>query len=230
MSTFKLLDNKLKPRERLKYNEPNGLSDAELLAIIIGTGTKTSDVIETANKLLIEFGGLNMMQSTTINEFKTIHGIGEAKATILFAMFEITKRANKEKFYLKRDAVNKPEIVYELCKDLIHLHQEKVMVLSLNIRMELIAKTEVYVGELSSVSIQPREIFKTVFTKSAYGFILVHNHPSGYCGASDDDLIATQAIVSSAKLLNVMFVDHIVVAKDGFYSIRGEHPSIFNPR
>lgn len=221
------MDNNLKPRERLKHKEINTVSDAELLAVILGTGSHKNDVVTTANKLLIECNGLNNMQSTSIEEFKKIHGIGEAKAALLYAMFEISKRANNEKFYLKPQAVNKPEIVHELCIEMADLMQEKVVVLCLNIRMELISKNEVYVGELSSVIIEPREIFKTAFIKSAYAFILVHNHPSGYSEASDDDVISTKAIFKASKMLNVLFIDHIVVAKDGFYSIRSEHKTCF---
>ncbi|WOO86991.1 DNA repair protein RadC [Mollicutes bacterium LVI A0039] len=222
------MDNNLKPREKIKRSDINSLSDAELLAIILGSGTKQSDVIATANQLLIECNGLARMQSCEIDDFRKIHGIGEVKSLVLYAIFEISKRTNKEKYYLERTEITKPEIVFDLCKPMISYTQEKVVVLSLNVRMELISKNEIYVGELTSVTIQPREIFKTVFVKSAYAFILVHNHPSGYCEPSDDDLIATSAIAKGAKMLNVLFIDHIVVAKDGFYSIRSNHQSVFS--
>lgn len=224
------MDNNLKPREKLKYKEINTFSDAELLAIIIGSGTKNSDVLTIANSLLMTCNGLTQMQSVTVSEFENIHGIGNAKASLLFAMFEISKRANKEKFYLAKEALTKPELVYALCKEMEHLQQEKVVVICLNIRMELISKTEVYAGELSSVIIEPREIFKTAFIKSAYAFILVHNHPSGCSEPSDDDLISTSAITEAAKMLNVLFVDHIIIAKDGFYSIRTNNSNCFKQR
>lgn len=227
MSSFKLLDNNLKPRERIKQSEINILSDAELLAIIIGSGTKGSDVLDIAHQVLLEFNGLNQMQTCSIEDFQKIRGIGEAKAISLYAMFEISKRANNEKFYTERKALTNPEAIYNLCKPMIHYQQEKLAVICLNIRMELISKTEVFVGEISSVMIQPREIFKTVFLKNAYAFILVHNHPSGYCEASDDDIIATKAIVEGAKLLNILFVDHIVVGSDGYYSIRANNNKVF---
>lgn len=224
------MDNNLKPRERLKHHEINTVSDAELIAIVLGTGSHKNDVITTANNLLVECNGLTNMQSSSIEDFKLIHGIGDAKASLLFAMFEISKRANNQKFYLEPQAVNKPEIVHQLCSEMAQYMQEKVVVLCLNIRMELISKNEVYVGELSSVTIEPREIFKTAFVKSAYAFILVHNHPSGYSEASDDDVISTLAICKAARMLNVLFIDHIVIAKDGFYSIRSNHPSCFESR
>lgn len=229
MSTFKLLDNKLKPRERIKQSEINVLSDAELLAVIIGSGTKGTDVLDIAHQVLLEFNGLNRMQSCSIDDFQKVRGIGEAKAISLYAMFEICKRANNEKFYIERTALTKPEAIFNLCKPMVHYQQEKLAVICLNIRMELISKTEVFVGEISSVMIQPREIFKTVFNKNAYAFILVHNHPSGYCDPSDDDIIATKSIIEGAKLLNTMFVDHIIVAGNGYYSIRANHNEIFRP-
>lgn len=230
MSTFKLLDNNLKPRERIKQSEINVLSDAELLAVIIGFGTKGTDVLDIAHQVLLEFNGLNRMQTCSISDFQKIRGIGEAKAISLYAMFEICKRANNEKFYIERQALTKPEAIYTLCMPMVNYQQEKLAVVCLNIRMELISKTEVFVGEISSVMIQPREIFKTVFNKNAYAFIIVHNHPSGYCEPSDDDLIATKSLVEGARLLNILFVDHIIVASDGFYSIRGNHRDVFRSR
>lgn len=227
MSTFKALNDNLKPREKLKHTDINNLSDAELLAIVIGSGTKKSDVMQTAHTLLMECNGLNQMQSCTIESFNEMHGIGEAKAAILFTIFEISKRANKQKFYLDKLQLNKPEKVEELCCDMKELSQEKVNVLCLNIRMELISRTEVYVGEIASVTIEPREIFKTVFLKSAYAFILVHNHPSGYSDPSEDDYVSTKAIIACAKQLNVLFVDHIVIARDGYSSIRALKGELF---
>lgn len=227
MLTFKELDNNLKPRERLKSNEINCLSDAELLAIIIGSGTKQSDVMEVAHKMLLEFNGLNRMQTCSVDEFQQIHGIGEAKAITLYTLFEISKRANNEKFYLEREVLETPQKVYDLCQPMINYTQEKLAVICLNVRMQLICKVEVFVGELSSVVIQPREIFKTVFLKSAYAFIIVHNHPSGQSNPSDDDLLTTRAIAQGAKFLNIQFIDHIIVANDGFYTIRGKHPEVF---
>lgn len=221
------MDNNLKPRERIKQSEINILSDAELLAIIIGSGTKGADVLDIAHQVLLEFNGLNQMQTCTIDDFQTIHGIGEAKAISLYAMFEICKRANNEKFYTERKALTKPEAIYNLCKPMVYYQQEKLAVICLNIRMELISKTEVFVGEISSVMIQPREIFKTAFIKNAYAFILVHNHPSGYCEASDDDIIATKAIADGARLLNILFVDHVIVGSDGYYSIRANNSEVF---
>lgn len=227
MSTFKLLDNSLKPRERVKSNNVNSLSDAELLAIILGSGTKKNDVLETAHKLLLQCNGLNLMQTCSIADFQQIHGIGEVKAITLFTIFEICKRANNEKFYMEKKQLTKPKLVYELCKPMVNYQQEKLAVICLNIKMELISKSEVFVGEISSVIIQPREIFKTVFNKNAYAFILVHNHPSGHCEPSEDDLSSTKAIAEGAEFLNVTFIDHIIVAQSGYYTIRGNHSELF---
>lgn len=230
MSTFKLLDNNLKPRERIKISDVNCLADSELLAIVIGSGTKDQDVMEIAHKLLLESGGLSSMQRSSIEEFQKFHGIGEAKAIMLYTIFEISKRANNEKFLVERKVMTTPQLVYDFCQPMVDYSQEKVAVICLNIRMELISKVEVFVGELSSVMIQPREIFKTVFLKSAYAFILVHNHPSGYSEASDADLISTKTIAQGANMLNVKFIDHIIVSKDGYYSIRAHHTALFADR
>ncbi len=228
MSTFKQLENSLKPREKLKHGDINKLSDAELLAIILCSGTKGSDVLDVAHKLLLKCNGLSQMQTWTIDDFQSIRGIGEVKAITLYTISEISKRANLEKFYIEKEMITKPQQVFELCRPMINYTQEKLVVICLNIRMELIAKIEVYTGSISSIFIQPREIFKTVFMKNAYAFILVHNHPSGYSIASEEDISCTKVISDGAKILNILFIDHIIVAQDGYYSIRSNNCSIFD--
>lgn len=227
MPTFKLLDDNLKPRERIKHSEINVLSDAELLAVIIGSGTKSHDVLAVAHQVLLTFNGLSRMQTCTIADFQSIHGIGEAKAICLYTMFEISKRANNEKFYIEKLALTTPDMIYELCRPMVDYQQEKLAVICVNRNQELISKTEVFVGEISRVMMQPREIFRTVFNKNAYAFILVHNHPSGNSEASPDDIQSTEAIINGAKFLNVLFMDHVIVATSGFYSIRANHNELF---
>lgn len=227
MPTFKALDDNLKPRERIKHSEINILSDAELLAIIIGSGTKSKDVLEVAHQTLLTFNGLNRMQTCTIADFQKVHGIGEAKAISLYAIFEIGRRANNEKFYIEQIALTTPEMIYELCRPMVDYQQEKLAVICLNRNQELISKTEVFVGEIARVMMQPREIFRTVFNKNAYAFIIVHNHPSGNCSASPEDIKSTESIINGAKFLNILFMDHVVVASSGFYSIRANHSEMF---
>lgn len=227
LPAFKQLDDSLKPRERIKRSEVNSLSDAELLAIVIGSGTKSSDVLAVAHKILLTFNGLNRMQTCSISDFEEIHGIGEAKAITLYTIFEICKRANNEKFYIDKISLTTPDVIYELCRPMVDLQQEKLVVICVNRQQELISKTEVFVGEISSVMMQPREIFRTVFNKNAYAFILVHNHPSGNFEPSQADLDSTASIISGARFLNVLFMDHVIVASAGFYSIRANHLELF---
>lgn len=222
------MNNALKPRERIKTRDINEISDSELLAILLGSGTKGTDVVTMATQLITELNGLRQMSTCSIEEFQTVHGIGEAKACILFALFELTKRISSQKFSIEHKSVTTPKDVYDLCLDMCDYDQEKVVVLCLNLKMELISKVEVFIGELTSVQINPREIFKVVFGKGAYGFILVHNHPSGSPDPSDDDLVSTKEISNAANMLNILFVDHIIVAKNGYYSIREHHRNIIS--
>lgn len=228
MSSFKKLDDNLKPREKIKHSEIEKLSDSELLAILIGSGTKENDVISVAHKLLLACQGLSGMLSCSIEDFEKVHGIGEVKAISLYTIFEISKRANSEKVLVDRKMLTKPKHVYELCKHMAQYTQEKVSVVCLNIRMELISVNEVFVGELSSVLIQPREIFKTVFLKNAHAFILIHNHPSGCTIPSEADIEATKELSSGANILDIVFIDHIIIANDGYFSIREEYPQVFS--
>ncbi len=221
------MDNLLKPREKIKQHGINSLSDAELLAVVLGAGTKSKDVMQIANELLVTFNGLNNLQNVELEELLVVHGIGQVKASTLYAIFEICKRANRQKYYLKKELICKPYQVEELCSEMKSYEQENVVLICLNVKMELIAKERIFVGQLSSVNINPREIFKKAFLRNAYSIILVHNHPSGNAAASDDDLVATSSLVESAKLLEILLIDHIIIANSGYYSIREHHPNLF---
>ncbi len=221
------MDNHLKPREKIIRNGVNSLSDAELLAVVLGAGTKNKDVIQISNELLIKFNGFANMQNTELEDLLAIHGIGNVKASSLCAIFEISKRVNKQKYYLKRELITTPEQVEELCNEMKTYEQENVILICMNIKMELISKERIFIGQLSSVTINPREIFKKAFLRNAYSFILVHNHPSGNAQASDDDILATANIVKSSKMLDLLFIDHIILASNGYYSIRANHPELF---
>ncbi len=227
MSQFKLMDNYLKPREKLKRQGIDALSDQELLAIILGSGTKNKDVMELANDLITGSNGIYSMLNQSDLAFQQYKGIGPNKSAQLVAIMELCKRVRAARIIEKKVSVVSPAVVYELCNSLVNQKQESVYLITLNIKYELISISEVYKGLLASVAIEPRDVFRMVFNDSAFGFILVHNHPSGDSVASDDDLVITRNFVKNAHLLSLEFIDHIVVSANDHYSIRANHSSLF---
>lgn len=221
------MDNYHKPREKLRRSDINLISDAELLAIIIGSGTQKMDVVQLATQMLIESNGLSNLQFYTVSQLEGFHGIGINKALLLRAVFEISNRIKIEKHIIENRRIDTPQTVFDLCKDITADTQENVIALLLNTRFELLRKVKIHKGTISSVVISPRDILHLVLKNDCSAFILVHNHPSGVSQPSDEDFRATQNLANICKELNIQFVDHIVIAKCEFTSIRSLKPTVF---
>lgn len=221
------MDDYLKPREKLIRSDINTISDYELIAIILGSGTKRQDVMQVASNLLTVSNGLNNLQYYTVEQLKQFHGIGVSKAICLRAVFELVNRIKIEKHIARQTQITTPESVYDLCKEFAIASQESVIVLTLNIKFELVKKTQIHKGTVSSVTISPRDILHEVLINNGYGFILVHNHPSGDTYPSNEDIKVTKAIEEIAKAMEIKFIDHIIIGRSKFTSLRSEYPAAF---
>ena len=209
-----------RPRERLSKVGASNLSDSEVLALIIQTGSKKQSVIDLSNKLIFEFGLLGL-STASIAELKQIKGVGNAKATKIIAMFEINKRVNKlnrlkstKKISMAND-VN--EIFYEELKD---EKQENVFLLCLDNSNCIITSKLLFKGTLNESVIHPREIFKEAVKSSANSIILVHNHPSSNKNPSPEDIRITSTLKDASEMMGIKLLDHIIVSKAGFFSFR----------
>jgi DNA repair protein RadC len=206
-----------RPRERLVKYGPSALADYELLAIILRTGTKESSVIEVARNLTSHYNSLNDLNEATISELKSIKGIGATKAIELLAVVEIGKRIVTPIKY--ENVLTTPEQSYQYLKrNMQNLSQETLVCVFLNTRNEVIADKVLSIGTLDRTIIHPRDVLKWALKYSAYGIIISHNHPSGDSHPSDMDVKMTKLMIEASQTVGVVFVDHIIIGKNQYYS------------
>lgn len=213
-----------RPRERLKTNGAQYLSDKEILAIILRTGTKEKSANELAVDLLNEYQ-LQDLKQASLNSLTKVKGIGEVKAIELLASIELGKRIflNKQKEYKKLDT---PKKIYEYTKYLFHdLKQEYFYCLYFNNKQQLIGEKLLFIGTLNNSVTHPREIFKEAYRLSASSIVCMHNHPSNDTTPSREDIKFTNTLVSLGNLQGIPLIDHIIVGNNNFYSFY-EHSKI----
>lgn len=200
-----------RPREKLTHRGAASLSDAELLAIFLRTGRKGRNVIQMAGDVLAACGGLMALSRLSVEQIRTsTKGIGAAKAVELAAVFEVGKRLAR--IAPGRAKLDSPDAVYALlAQDLLTLDRERLHVLLVDTKVQFLRNEIVSVGSLNESIAHPREILRPVLIHGAYGFILVHNHPSGDPTPSNADKSLTLRIADAARLLQVVFFDHVIV-------------------
>lgn len=207
-----------RPRERLQRLGPAALKNDELLAILLGTGTAGKSVMQLSRDLLRGYSDKSMADAS-YPELRSRKGIGPAKACVILAAFELTRRLTGN------DPA--PAVSIQSPRDaLVHLYdirarkKEHFVVLYLNARNQLLHKDCVSVGTLNSSLVHPREVFAPAIEHSAAGVILAHNHPSGDCQPSREDLELTKRIASAGELLGIEVLDHLVVSASGHCSLK----------
>jgi DNA repair protein RadC len=224
-----------KPRERLSNLGPTALSDAELVAILLGTGSSDETAVEVAQRALAasvdQYGtSLGFLQESSEEELLAIPGIGPAKAARLKACAELGKRLLQGALAGRRPfTVRRGKEVFEYVRTTVEgLDREYFCILLLNSRNQVFAKEVVSMGSLDASIVHPREIFKNSIKRSAAAIVLVHNHPSGDPTPSDDDMDITKRLVEAGKLLGIHVLDHVVVARASYVSMRETCPGWFS--
>lgn len=209
-----------KPREKLLLFGENNLSNQELLAIILRSGTKNISVLDVANDLLLRFGNLYNVEMATVEELQQIQGIGKIKAVELKAVFELGKRLvtlSQEKF----GKVYSSEFAGKyLINEIGKLKQENVMVLYLNTKNEIIKKKIIYIGSINRTVAEPHDIFREGIKIGSNKLIVGHNHPSGNPQPSQEDILFTKRLVESGLLLGIEVLDHIIVGDTSYLSLK----------
>jgi DNA repair protein RadC len=199
-----------RPRERLLNQGANALKTAELLAILLRTGTKERPVLELAEFLLNHFGSLEALSRAPVGELARIKGIGQAKAIGLKASFALAARLARSEAEAR--TVSTPGDVAQLLgEEMRLLDYESVRVICLNTRHRVLAVEEVTRGTLSESLFHPREAFRPALVRQAYAVILVHNHPSGNPQPSKADLEITRQMKAAGELLQIELLDHIIL-------------------
>lgn len=202
----------LRPRERLLQHGPDALTDAELLAILLRTGTTQLDVLSLAKKLLEQFSGFRGLLAADSSQLQRISGIGVAKSCELIAVSEISKRALAEHLCTQGSVLNSPGIVKNYCIALLaHQPIEHCIALYLDNQLQLIVSEEVARGTINQASVYPREILRSALKHHACAVILAHNHPSGIREASQADIQLTRHVKSALSLIDIRLIDHLII-------------------
>ncbi len=215
---IKDLPQKDRPRERLLNEGPEQLSNSELLAILIRTGSKGQNVVTLAGRLLKRFETLRNLSEASVQELKEIHGIGPAKSAQIQAGITLAHRMSKEKIG-EKEALSSPEKVYELLHiDMRDRNKELFVLLMLDGKNRLIERVNVSEGTLTSSLVHPREVFRPAIRSSAAGVIFAHNHPSGDPAPSKEDIQITERLVEAGDILGIEVLDHIIIGDNNYRS------------
>ncbi len=213
----------MKPYEKFLTYGPEALSDAEILAILIRTGTKEFSATEVAEKLLKGIGekerALHGLRSMTVSELMEYPGIGEVKAVRLKCMLELSARlASPEKNRLLCDD---PQVVADAYMErLRYLDRERVILLLLDNRLRLLREVMISIGTASSSVLSPRDIYSEALRGGGVRTILIHNHPGGDPAPSQADIQITERLVSCGELLGIEFVDHLIIGDGRYVSMK----------
>jgi len=211
-----------RPRERLLQDGPQHLTEAELLGILLGKGTRRKTAIDLARELLDRYESLHKLFSRSPSELTTVKGIGSAKAAILSAAFELVRRIQSRKD-VDRPLFKRSSDVADHYLPLVRdLRKEVFKVLLLNRANRFIREVFVSEGTLDASIVHPRDVFKEALLEPAAGIILIHNHPSGNPSPSDEDLRITKQLVDAGRLLGIKVYDHIILAGASYRSLAEE--------
>lgn len=206
-----------RPRERMLKYGAESLSNAELLAIILRTGTQHENALTLANRLIKEHS-LKEIASRRISQLSKMKGIGPAKACQLVSCFELGRRCASLIVHKRSSLKSSKDAIDILAPEMENLDKEHFVALLLDTRHNLIKKERVFIGTLDNSIIHPREIFKPAIIESAAAIIIAHNHPSGDSSPSNDDIEITRKLKEAGKLLGIELLDHIIIGSKESYS------------
>lgn len=222
VKTLKMKDlpKEERPRERLIRHGAERISNSELIAILLRTGTRRESVLALADRLLAHFGSLLGLAAASYQELLQVNGIGPAKAADIIAAFELAKRLADSRMELK-DIINSPRDAAQMVlRELSFADKEHFMIIMLNSKYRVIAKKVISIGHLNASLVHPREMFKEAIKRSSAAVILVHNHPSGDLTPSKEDLATTERLKEVGKILGIDVLDHLIVGNNRYLSFR----------
>lgn len=208
-----------RPREKLQKYGTGKLSNSELLAILLRTGTKEKNAVEIATQLLQKFGSAKIVDAS-IPELAATAGLGRVKAGEIVACFELGRRMLQER---KHQLIMNAQEVYAALQDIRDHKKEHFVIFFLDTRNQEIRRETISVGTLNANLVHPREVFEPAIIHAAAHVIVSHNHPSGNPEPSEEDKKVTSRLVEAGKILGIALLDHIIVARSGYYSFKAHH-------
>jgi DNA repair protein RadC len=209
-----------RPRERMMQAGPGALSNAELLAILLRTGSAEESVLALSCRMLSQVGGLRGLKSASLEELTAIKGIGPAKALLIMAGLELGKRMSSA-VPSERTTIRSPKDAANIMMEEMRYHtQEHFVCLYLNTKNHIIGRETIFIGSLNSSIVHPREVYKEAIRRSSASVICLHNHPSGDPAPSREDIDVTRRLQEAGRILGVELLDHIIIGDGRFYSLK----------
>lgn len=209
-----------RPRERLRMRGPESLNNAELIAILLRTGVAGENVVSVAQRLLTRFEGLRGLGKVGYGELASERAMGGAKAAQLIAAIELGKRVMQASPGERRVIRAAEDVHAMLFGEMALLEQEHVRVILLTTRNEVVSVRDVYKGNISSAVVRPGDVFRDAVREGCPNIVITHNHPSGDPSPSAEDAALTKLLVEAGKMLGVEVLDHVIIARRGFVSLR----------
>ena len=222
-NSIKNWEEKDRPREKLQLQGKEALTDAELIAILIGSGTPQISAVDLCKQIL-EYANndLSILGKMSIDDFYQFKGIGPAKAITIVAALEIGRRRQSENVQELKKITSSNDVYRIFLSLLADLPHEEFWVLYLNRGNRILGKERISSGGLSSTTVETKFIIKNALNRLATSIILVHNHPSGNLNPSQSDIDLTNKIKQAGKLLDIVTFDHIIVSHEGYFSFADE--------
>ncbi len=212
-----------KPYEKFENYGAERLSDAELLAIIIKSGTKDKTSVELAQEILLldsEKRGLNFLKEVSIDDLRKIKGLGRVKAIQLKATIELAKRISKPYKILRKTVTSPDDVAEVLMSDMKDSSQEMMKVIVLNVKNEIVRVSTISLGTANSTLIEARDVFKEAIRYNSTRIIVAHNHPSGDPTPSKSDIVFSARLRDAGKLIGIEVLDHVIIGNDKFCSLK----------
>lgn len=217
---LKDLPEELLPRERLFQLGPEMLSNKEILAILLRTGMKGENVLDFAERLLTEAGGLSGLARMSVHDLTQLHGLGSAKASELKAALELGRRSVSAD-PMTRPVVNSPQdIAHLVMEEMRFLDREHFRIVSLSTKNHVLGISSISVGSLNSSLVHPRECFKEAIRRNSNAIILLHNHPSGDPTPSREDIDVTRRLADGGQILGIEVLDHVIIGDNRYISLK----------
>jgi len=215
-----------KPREKLLTKGTSGMSDYELLAILLRTGTRNQNVLDFSRMLIWHFGSLEKLFDASLQDLMEIKGIGLAKGAELISCITLAKRYRKEremneKLRVQREAINDASVAVEHIREMItDYSKEQFFVLNLDVRNRIIDVDRISEGTLTASLVHPRETFESAIRKHSASIMVAHNHPSGDLQPSEEDIRITRRLKDAGNILGIQLLDHIIITKQKYSSLK----------
>lgn len=210
-----------RPRERLIRNGPESLSNAELLGIILRTGSREENVISLCSRILKEYN-IKQLSLANVSRLTQVHGVGKAKAAQIAAVFELARRLETFIEEPKRKICSPKDVYSLMYPKMREQKKEKFITLYLDTKNQVLKEEVVSIGSLNASIVHPREVFKSALLESSASVIMVHNHPSGDPSPSREDIMVTEKLVEGGKLLGIDILDHIIIGDGRYVSLKDE--------